>query len=52
MRATEALEYITNKGDRELMTHYNPELNPEDTEEAKMIFRQKEEDLPLFDEKG
>ena len=48
MRATEALEYITNKDDRELMTHYNPE----DTEEAKMLFRQKEEDLPLFDEKG
>ena len=51
MRATEALAYITGEADRELMTHYDPELNLEDTKEAKRIFRAgKKESLPLFEQ--
>jgi len=50
MRATEALEFITGKAERELLTHYNPDLNPEDTKEAKRKFRAKSEQTLLFEQ--
>jgi len=52
MRATEALEVITGKADRELLTHYDPDLNKDDTKEARRIFRLKPESLPLFEQQS
>lgn len=41
MRVTEALEFITNRKNvnLELLTHYDPKSNIEDTKEAKRLFR-------------
>ena len=50
MRATEALAFITGDADRELMTHFNPALNIEDTKEAKRIFRAKVRGYPLLEQ--
>ena len=49
MRATEALEFITNRKsvNMELLTHYDPKLNLEDTKEAKKKFRAKVEQPSL-----
>lgn len=49
MRATQAIEFITNGASRELLTHFDPDLNYLDTEQAKKNFRAKEDENTLFD---
>jgi len=41
MRATEAITYITSRGkiNKKTLTHYDPDLDPKDTEKAKRKFK-------------
>ena len=35
MRLTEAIEFLSGRADRELLTHYDPDLDIEDTKKAR-----------------